>query len=128
MAAGHPVPPGGEALNALFENSDPPLCFCAECKKQGLVRRSDLLTIGLVFDLQSYRTVSKSLLANELRFEYDVGMDNGRRNFSYSTADPYCFQLCVGDSRLDMLTRRLVTIDQLWEEYGALPRCIGGLL
>ena len=35
---------------------------------------------------------------------------------------PYSFQLCVGDSYLDMISGQHVITDQLWEKHGDLIR------
>ena len=74
LAEGKQLPVGGEALNALYENTNPPLCFCVECRKQGSVRHSDVLRMELVVDLQAFRPISDCLTPSELCMKHDVGL------------------------------------------------------
>ena len=74
LSEGKALPVAGEDLNTLYENSDPPLCFCTDCRKLGYIRRSHVVSIEIVIDVQTCRPASHALVPTTIQLEHDVGL------------------------------------------------------
>ncbi len=102
-AEGLPFPVGSEALHLWYENSNPPVCFCKECKIKGFVHLNDLVPIEFIFDLTGYEKIR-------------------RQPDSYSLSTPFSLLIKVGTTEIDMLSGTTMTVEYVFHRYGHGPK------
>ena len=71
LCEGKALPVGGEALNTFYEESDPLLCFCTDCRKLGYIRKSHVVSIEIVIDVQTCRPACHALVPTTIQLEHD---------------------------------------------------------